>query len=226
MQNYYSKKLSGERLRLCYTVAPPRIKQYLKAEVDFILSNIKPADVILDLGCGYGRIFPELKTKVQTLVGIDTSDENLLIAQKKYKTSSKTHLCNMDAAELGFFENQFDIVICIQNGISAFKVDQQKLIKEALRVTRFGGSVFFSSYSNFFWENRLEWFRIQSVQGFLGEIDEETTGNGIIICKDGFKATTITPENFMLLVAGLNITLKITEVDNSSIFYHIIKNFD
>jgi 2-polyprenyl-6-hydroxyphenyl methylase/3-demethylubiquinone-9 3-methyltransferase len=66
----------------------------------------------------------------------------------------------MNAIELGFGNRQFDMVICIQNGISAFKVDQQKLIKEAMRVTRSGKTILFSSYSERFWEDRLEWFRV------------------------------------------------------------------
>ena len=52
----------------------------------------------------------------------------------------------MDAAALGFRDRVFDVVVCIQNGISAFKVDRRALIAEAIRVTRPGGSVLFSSY--------------------------------------------------------------------------------
>jgi hypothetical protein len=33
--------------------------------------------------------------------------------------------------------------ICIQNGVCAFAVDQQQLFREAMRVTRSGGLVFF-----------------------------------------------------------------------------------
>ena len=32
--SYYSQKISGERLKLCYSIAPPRVKQYLEAEID------------------------------------------------------------------------------------------------------------------------------------------------------------------------------------------------
>lgn len=32
---YYSQKLSAEKLRLCYEIAPQRVKQYLESEIAF-----------------------------------------------------------------------------------------------------------------------------------------------------------------------------------------------
>lgn len=84
MHSYYSHKLSAERLKLCYEIAPLRVKRYFEAEIEFIL---------------------------------------------------------------GFRNRRFDVVVCIQNGISAFKVDQRKLIGETMCVTRSGGTLLFSSYS-------------------------------------------------------------------------------
>jgi hypothetical protein len=49
---YYKERLSGDRLFRCYEIAPPRIKQYLKAEIEFVVSNLQPADLVLELGCG------------------------------------------------------------------------------------------------------------------------------------------------------------------------------
>ena len=129
----------------------------------------------------------------------------------------------MDAADLGFCDGSFDLVACVQNGISAFKVDQERLIREALRVTRPGGSVLFSSYSERFWPERLNWFRIQADNGLLGEIDEEATGNGVIVCKDGFRATTVGPEDFFALAEKIAVDPEITEVDESSLFCEIVK---
>jgi len=62
---------------------------------------------------------------------------------------------------------------------------------------------------------------VQADEGLLGEIDFEKTGNGVIICKDGFKATTVGPEGFRELTSGLGVDIKIVEVDNSSLFCEI-----
>ncbi len=129
----------------------------------------------------------------------------------------------MDAVCLGFKDNSFDLVLCLQNGISAFHSDRLQLVKEAIRVTRKGGKIFFSTYSEKFWTDRLEWFKLQAGEGLIGEIDETKTVSGTIICKDGFKATTIKPGEFISLISPLNVTPEITEVDESSIFFEIEK---
>ena len=56
VQGYYSAKLSGDRLQKCYEVAPARVRQYLEAEISFVIGRLRPGDSVLELGCGYGRV--------------------------------------------------------------------------------------------------------------------------------------------------------------------------
>ena len=221
MSGYYTEKLSAERLKRCYKIAPPRIKQYLEAEIEYVLNKLKATDIVLELGCGYGRILQRLLGKSEKVVGIDTSYASLLMAREYLGNISSCYLIEMDAAEFGFRKNSFDAVVCIQNGISAFAVNQRKLLEESVRVIRPGGIALFSSYSEHFWKDRLDWFRLQAKQGLLGEIDEAATGKGVIVCKDGFKASTVGPDDFAALSSGLPVFSKITEVDRSSIFCEI-----
>ncbi len=218
MSDYYSENLSAERLRLCYEIAPERVKRYLEAEIAFVLERISDTDRVLELGCGYGRILHRLASKAQVAVGIDTSPENLRLARDLMTDDPRCRVFEMDASDLKFRDGRFDVVVCIQNGVSAFGVDQLKLVKEALRVTRRGGTVLFSSYAAGFWPHRLEWFRLQAERGLLGEIDELATGEGVIVCKDGFLATTVGATEFADLAAACEITPSITEVDGSSLF--------
>ena len=124
----------------------------------------------------------------------------------------------MNAIELGFKDSTFSKVICIQNGISAFHVDPTTLIKEAVRVTQAGGLVFFSSYSEKFWEDRLKWFKIQSEQNLIGKIDWENTRDGNLVCFDGFKATTFGRGDFESLMSHFDLPFKIYEINDSSLF--------
>lgn len=219
MCGYYSDKLAAEKLRRCYDIASPRIQQYLRAEIDFVLDHIGPADTVLELGCGYGRVLAPLAQKAACLIGIDTSRASLRLARKTLSSTGRPiALCEMDAAHLGFLPGQLDVVACIQNGISAFGVDQKQLISEAVRVTRPGGKILFSSYSASFWPERLSWFEQQAREGLLGDIDYEATGNGVIACTDGFRAATVDPDRFRDLALTLNLTCDLTEVDHSSLF--------
>jgi SAM-dependent methyltransferase len=222
MKNYYDSNLSAERLRLVYELAPVRVKQYLEAEISYVLDRISLSDVVLELGCGYGRVLERLATKAKRVFGIDTSEASLRVASESLKSAAGVHVAQMNAAALGFRDSSFDRVVCIQNGISAFYVDPKTLISESLRVTKRGGLALFSSYSMKFWKDRLEWFRIQSEHGLVGQIDWDATREGEIVCKDGFRGTTYTAERFAKIVSELGRCCTITEVDESSLFCEIM----
>jgi 2-polyprenyl-6-hydroxyphenyl methylase/3-demethylubiquinone-9 3-methyltransferase len=220
--DYYAERLSAENLQRCYEIAPKRVKQYLEAEVDFVLERIQGRNLVLELGCGYGRILPALATKARWVVGIDTSLPSLLFGRNLLTNVPNHFLVQADATHLPFADRTFDVVVCIQNGISAFHVNQEQLIRESIRVARQGGRILFSSYSEKFWEPRLEWFRRQSENGLLGEIDYDKTADGVIICRDGFTASTVGRERFHTLTSRLGIRSKIVEVDESSLFCEMI----
>lgn len=253
-KNYYDKNLSAERLKLVYDLATPRVRQYLEAEIAFVLERLRPTDVALELGCGYGRVLNRLSPKARLVVGVDTSVPSLIAATQHVKSASNVRLAQMNAAALGFTEGSFDCVICIQNGISAFHVNPQQLLSECSRVTKGAAErrskcagrnpllpdnqasqgrpegipdgalskILLSTYSAKFWEHRLEWFRIQSEHGLIGEIDWSMTGEGDIVCKDGFRATTFSPVDFAELVSPFGLTYQIHEVDDSSLFCEIV----
>jgi 2-polyprenyl-6-hydroxyphenyl methylase/3-demethylubiquinone-9 3-methyltransferase len=68
----------------------------------------------------------------------------------------------------------------------------------------------------------LRWFEIQAAHGLIGEIDHTATGNGVIVCKDGFRATTVGAEEFSRLAGELGVTARIEEVAGSSVFCEIL----
>ena len=216
---YYDEKLSAARLRRVYEVATPRVRRYLEAEIGHVASFIEPGDAVLETGCGYGRALAELADAAGRAFGIDTSFASLKMATETF--GNRVMVAKMNAAALGFADGVFDLVACIQNGISAFKADRATLMREAVRVAKPGGRVFFSSYAARFWDDRMEWFERQAAAGLLGEIDHERTGDGVIICKDGFRAYTVGPEEFSGLAASLGLQYEVYEVDGSSLFCEI-----
>jgi 2-polyprenyl-6-hydroxyphenyl methylase/3-demethylubiquinone-9 3-methyltransferase len=156
------------------------------------------------------------------LVGIDISCASLDLARDYLAGFPDVMLALMDAVRLAFPPATFDLVCCIQNGISAFRVDQRTLLAAAVDVTRPGGRVLFSSYAEAFWDHRLAWFRLQAREGLLGEIDEAATGRGVIVCKDGFRATTVTPDQFRSLSRGLGRKTVVDVVADASVFCEIL----
>lgn len=218
MPGYYSEKLSAARLKKCYDLAPPRVKQYLRAEIDFTAGFIKQNHCILELGCGYGRVMDQIAAKAKNVFGIDTSLGSLTMAKEYLSHLDNCHLICSDAVSPSLKTGQFDLVLCLQNGISAFHVNPKNLIQNAYRLTKGGGKTIFSTYSEKFWNDRLDWFQIQARYGLIGEIDEAATGEGVIICKDGFRADTVSPAQFKNLISTITQNFEFKEIDKSSLF--------
>jgi len=155
---------------------------------------------------------------VRFAVGCDTSRSSLRFAGSYLRPRRNFGLVSADASCLPFRPGVFDAVFCVQNGISAFGADRQELVSEAIRVTKEGGHILFSSYSHRIWKERLAWFRSQSEAGLIGEIDEAETGHGTIVCRDGFRASTVSKEEFERLFSRAGTSPRIKEIDRSSVF--------
>lgn len=220
-ENYYQSKLNSQKLFMVYETDIPRVKQYLHAEIDYVKKALKGNENILELGAGYGRIVKELALACASIVGIDISEDSIELGNEYLKDIPNARMKRMDVHDLTFKES-FDVILCLQNGLSSMRLSFET-IKSIMDLVSSGGLLFFSSYSEKFWDIRLKWFQEQASKGLLGEIDTEKTRDGVIICKDGFKATTSSPEQLKKLGESLAYPFKIEEVDESSLFLVIKK---
>lgn len=219
---YYRTRLAGERLQRCYERAPGRIQRYLDAEVAYLVGRVAPGGWALELGCGYGRVLHRLVQAGHRFTGIDTAVDSLALARRILADMSGWRIAAMDAAALAFRANSFDAVVCVQNGICAFRADRRAVFGEAFRVVRPGGLVLFSSYADAFWPERLRWFELQAQDGLVGAIDYSATRRGEIVCADGFRSGTLSAVECSAL-CGSHGQLRIVEVDESSVFYEMSK---
>lgn len=222
MSNYYADMLNAQSLFGVYETHLPRVKQYLEAEIDFVRKNLSGSERVLEIAAGYGRIIKALAPYCGSIVGMDISAENVALGGTYLKDCPNASMVVMDAHKMTF-DGTFDVILCLQNGLSAMQANPG-VVSSIINLLAPGGSVYFSSYSAQFWDWRLKWFEEQANKGLLGEIDYNRTKDGVIICKDGFKATTHSPESLKEIGDTVGLPYQITEVDESSIFLIIKKN--
>jgi 2-polyprenyl-6-hydroxyphenyl methylase/3-demethylubiquinone-9 3-methyltransferase len=221
--SYYVNKLGGTRLRRCYEIAPPRAQQYLESEIEHLLDLLSPTDHVLELGCGYGRVALRIAAVAEKVVGIDVSEESLSLARQSTGLSARAQFLLMDARHLRLDDEEFDVVVCVQNGVCAFGVDQAQMLREAWRVLRPGGWLLLSTYCDGFWRDRLAWFEAQAAEGLLGAIDREASRDGTIVCVDGFRAGRATSAEFHEFGAMFGVPAIVREVDGSSLWCELHK---
>ena len=221
-RNYYAQNLNSQKLFQVYDTKILRIRQYLGKEIDFIRKRLNGSENVLEIGAGYGRILKELSLHAKSFVGIDISEESIEFGKEYLKGFPNVYLEVKNAYRLDFVDT-FDVILCLQNGLSALKGEPLELIKISMDAMLKGGRAYFSTYSAKFWQHRLAWFREQVNKGLLGEFDEEQTKDGVIVCKDGFRAVTFTENDFVKFGDASGCRYEIQEVDESSLFLIITK---
>lgn len=221
MGNYYAESLNSQKLFQVYDTALPRVRQYLESEIDFVRQRLTGTERVLELGAGYGRIVRELAPHCAHIVGMDISPDSVRLGKGYLKDCPNAEMVAMDVHKM-HFDAPFHVVLCLQNGLSAMRADGDT-VREILDVLAPGGTAFFSTYSARFWNHRVAWFQEQADKGLLGELDLEKTRDGVIVCKDGFRATTQTPEEYEALGRQSGYPYEITEVDGSSLFLTLHK---
>lgn len=222
-ENYYDENLNAQKLCQVYESRFPRVEQYLESEISFVKNQLQGTERILELGAGYGRIMKALAPYCEAIVGIDISEDNVAFGKEYLREVPNARLSVMDVHKL-CVKDSFDVILCLQNGLSAMKIQPvEYYINIWMDFLTENGKVFISSYSPNFWEHRVAWFQEQAEKGLLGEIDVEKTGDGVIVCKDGFRATTHSPEELDRIGGTSGYAHKVMEVDQSSVFLILSK---
>lgn len=216
MSNYYTESLNSQKLFQVYDTALPRIRQYFKAEIDFVRRRLNGHERVLELGAGYGRIVRELAPSCASIVGMDISEESVQLGSDYLQDFPNAHMIVMDVHAMNF-SHPFDVILCLQNGLSAMRANDA-VVQRVLSCLAPGGTAYFSTYSANFWDHRLAWFQEQAGKGLLGELDMDQTRNGVIVCKDGFQATTHSPADLDSIGRNSGLAYEVTEVDESSLF--------
>ena len=105
------------------------------------IPNMGSNPTILDIGCSFGRMFDALHEQSENIHGLDVENSAL---KKAGKFSYKT-LKNASAEQSGF-ENEFADLIFTWLVFDV--LDQEKFVKEAFRVLKQKGVLFFTGTSN------------------------------------------------------------------------------
>jgi len=224
-ENYYAKTLSAKRLYEVYQTKYPRVKTYFAEEIAFVKNQLRGTERVLELGAGYGRIMKELASCCELIIGIDISEDNVAFGEDYLCVFPHAKLIVMDAHQISpeRFETSFEVVLCLQNALSAMKVEPFSYVEKIMALLAPGGRTFISTYSAKFWSHRLDWFLEQAEKGLLGEIDLEQTKDGVIVGKDGFRAVTHSLEQLNEIGKATGYPYEVQEVDESSIFLIITK---
>jgi ubiquinone/menaquinone biosynthesis C-methylase UbiE len=148
--------------------AEERIPLYLKI-------GLKDANLVLDVGCGPGRVTRDIAHLTKGKVyAIDNSEEMIKVAKTVLKDYKNVELRVGEASNIPYDNNMFDIVTC--NLLLMWTKNPQKVVNEMARVTKPGGIVLASLEPDY--GGKLHWPENQKVDPiFAGKAIEEKGGD-------------------------------------------------
>lgn len=112
----------------------------VETELAFKMLEINEGMKILDIGCGTGNFSIKLAKIGCHVTGIDVSEKMLLMARvKTIEQNLNIDFINMDAKDLKFGDNEFDVVISM--AVIEFIDNITKAVEEMFRVVKTGGQV-------------------------------------------------------------------------------------
>ena len=185
---------------------PQELKEYLKAEDNYLLKVLKPNSIILDVGCGEGRHLKLLAKISKKLFGIDYSKSMLEIARKELSNFNKIELFLEEANKTHFQNNYFDYSICMFNTLGNISKSKQKdVLVELKRITKKYGKIIISVYSENALETQKEFYKN------IG-LDIIKTDDDFVYTKQNINSERFTKEKLENLFIFANSKAKIIQL--------------
>jgi len=129
-----------------------QVKDFHNSETDFIISLVKEHknSVILDLGCGSGRILKELsRIGVHKLYGIDISSK--MIDKCRVILPGWVVLLQHDFRKrLPFTDNFFDFIFITGNSLSSSITESETVLRNVHRILKEDGTLVIGLYNSEF----------------------------------------------------------------------------
>lgn len=108
--------------------------------------GIRPSDVILEIGCGIGRVGRFLAPRCAEWIGADIAPNMLKHTARRLKDLPNIRLIELSTVGLKEIEDEsVDVVYCTVVFMHLYEWDRYRYVLEAFRVLRHGGRCFFDN---------------------------------------------------------------------------------
>lgn len=110
--------------------------------------QFKRKDVVLEIGCGIGRVGKELALRCKKWIGCDISGNMLAHARKRLSHLENIELIELPECTLAPIQDGcVDVVYCTVVFMHLDEWDRYEYVKEAFRVLKPGGRAYFDNFS-------------------------------------------------------------------------------
>jgi len=204
-----SGTLSNARMSVAYTDDERELERSGAGTTQFLLDNvgIDPSDVVLEIGCGVGRVGKHMARHCARWIGADVSSNML-----RHSTENLREFPNVEFVELSGYDlepiasGSVDFVYCTVVFPHLSQWDRFSYVEEAFRVLRPGGKLYVDNVnlcSESGWRIFQDHRRIPPLER-IPEIGECSTPEELMeyLRRAGFESITSKPGDELIAVWG------------------------
>jgi len=131
------------------TLFPKRLTAYLKEEENRIKQYCqdKNPGLVLEAGCGRGRIIDIVLPYCEQIRGVDYSPSMARFSTKKFRENPKVRIYQEDISQMHFPDSHFDLGILAFNTLGNTDTNKEKVLLELKRVIKPEADMLISVYS-------------------------------------------------------------------------------
>jgi ubiquinone/menaquinone biosynthesis C-methylase UbiE len=140
-----SESLSSAKMHVSGTEDEAVVEKSGMGTTEFLLTNvgIAPTDVVLEIGCGVGRVGKHLARHCRKWIGADVSQNMLKFAAERLRPLSNVEFIELSGNDLRpIADNSIDFVYCTVVFMHLESWDRYNYVQEAFRVLRPGGKLY------------------------------------------------------------------------------------
>ncbi len=198
--------------------APPKIREYLEKENQFLRKHIRKDSRVLDIGCGYGRTIQSIMSIPSKIVGIDDNPRMIKKALHALGKKTKVELFLENAEKMHFKNGYFDYVLCMANTFGNFDEKKVAILQEMKRVTKQNGTIYMSVFSERSIEYRVRGYKKAGMK--ILNIDQAET----VLANDNLKLEQFDKNKLKQIFVKAKVRFKISPLATIS-YICTIKKF-
>jgi ubiquinone/menaquinone biosynthesis C-methylase UbiE len=204
-----SKTLSSARMSVAFTEDERELDRSGAATTQFLLENvgITSDDVVLEIGCGVGRVGKHMAPRCRRWIGTDVSPNMLRFAAENLREFQNVEFAELSGYDLRSISSEtVDVVYCTVVFPHLSQWDRYSYVEEAFRVLRPGGKLYVDNVnlcSESGWRIFQEHRRIPPLER-IPEIGECSTPEELIeyLRRAGFESIQSKPGDELIAVWG------------------------
>lgn len=185
--------------------AYPEMREWTSRDVEEIKKHLTKNSIVLDAGCGWGRVIKNISPFCNKIVGIDTDAHEIEFAKTYLEDIPNAKLYVEDMKATSFPDESFDVIMCIGNTFGNLAGEKEAALLEMKRLMKKTGKIIISVYAQESTHKRADAYR---KIGF----NIDSIRNGRIVFDTGYVSEGFSEKDIYLLFGKSGLKTSITKL--------------